>query len=871
MFEVLGPSTLASIDDASLGAVRLGAGPALARALADFATALSCAAIAGTLAVLSRKARTPAAAKVALAGVVFLAFSAAFYLVDAVSPWMPLEHTSDLLRTAAAAASVAAAFVAPAILPRVTALVRGARLAYDRGRELEANRKEHEVTRRELAAAVARARELETQLVANVSHELRTPLALILGPTEKLLTGGALQPEQRAELEVVARNARTLLKHVGDLLHVAKNDAGKLSASYSDVDLGELCRATGAHFDGFAADRRIGYTVDAPPGLSAEVDAGKLQRALLNLLSNAFKFTPKGGLVRCSLHAPCAERVVIEVADSGPGVPPCDREAVFERFRQREGGATRRFGGTGLGLAIVKDFVEVMDGTVTIGEAPEGGALFRVELPTVAPPGATVCSPDDSAVMMRAMVQEALDDLAMGSSGPLTPRETEGISSPSERGGLRARAPSADGSERPLVLVVEDNTDMNRFVSATLAPEFRVVAALDGQRGLEKAIALRPDLVVSDVMMPGLSGDALLRELRARPELDGTPVVVLTAKTDDALRARLLREGAQDYLSKPFVAEELRARVRNLVSMKRARDILQRELGAQARDLESLAGEVAQRRRELTTALDSARVARDHADRASAMKTSFLRMVSHELRTPLTSLKLNLERLTRSREEPRSERSRRLRGALGSMRERQDEMIHKIAASAGRLHELIESLLEYARIEGGRLRVEVEDVDARALCQDVIDELLPQAEQKGLALRLAHVEPSAPITVAPPLRSDPRLLRLVIVNLVGNAVKFTQEGEVLVFVSHSRGAHRICVRDSGPGIPVEDHERIFEPFEQMEPVLHKHTRGVGLGLSIVKEMVEALSGRIELASELGAGSTFTVVLPPLVGGRVRAA
>jgi signal transduction histidine kinase len=500
----------------------------------------------------------------------------------------------------------------------------------------------------------------------------------------------------------------------------------------------------------------------------------------------------------------------------------------------------------------VKDFVEVMQGQVTIDDAPEGGALLRVELPAYAPPGAIVCSPDDSAVMMRAMVREALDDLQAAGSGPEAPRE-RALSLP-------------DGADRPVVLVVEDNPDMNRFVAQTLAPEFRVVAAFDGLRGLEMAVARRPDLVVSDVMMPGLSGEALVRELRARPELDGTPVVLLTAKTDDALRARLLREGAQDYLMKPFFAEELRARVRNLVSMKRARDILQRELKTQARDLESLAGEVAQRRRELTTALDSARVARDHADRASAMKTSFLRMVSHELRTPLTSLKLNLERLTRSREEPRSERSRRLRSTLPGMRERQDEMIRKIAGSAVRLHELIESLLEYARIEGGRLRVEVEDVDARALCQDVIDELLPQAEQKGLALRLLSAMPSPPR-----LRSDPRLLRLVIVNLVGNAVKFTQKGEVLVYVAHENGAHRICVRDSGPGIPEEDHERIFEPFEQMEPILHKHTRGVGLGLSIVKEMVEALSGRIELCSELGAGSTFTVVLPPLQEDGIRAA
>ena len=185
-------------------------------------------------------------------------------------------------------------------------------------------------------------------------------------------------------------------------------------------------------------------------------------------------------------------------------------------------------------------------------------------------------------------------------------------------------------------------------------------------------------------------------------------------------------------------------------------------------------------------------------------------------------------------------------------------MIRKIAASAVRLHELIESLLEYARIEGGRLRVDVEDVDTRALCEGVIEELSPQAEQKGIALRLTLGAPRLPA-----LRSDPRLLRLVVVNLVGNAVKFTQAGEVLVEVTHAAGAHLVRVRDSGPGIPPQDHERIFEPFEQMEPIPHKHTRGVGLGLSIVKEMVEALEGRIELTSTVGAGSTFTVVLPPL--------
>ncbi|MFT3764985.1 MAG: ATP-binding protein [Minicystis sp.] len=799
-------------------AARAPAGPELSwlRAVADVAIGVGCLAVAATFTILVQRLRGGRGERAPIALGVFAVASAALFLLDAGGAFFSLPLADGVIRVLAALSAVASALLLPQLAPRASMLAHAARLAHTRGAELEA-------ALRDLAAARAKTKELETQLFANVSHELRTPLALILGPTERLLAAPGLTAAQRADLEVVARNARSLLKHVGDLLDVAKSEAGKLAPAYCETDLAELVRATTAHFDGFAADRRIQYTVDAAPPLPAELDTGKLQRALLNLLSNAFKFTPVGGRVRCSARATPEGRLVIEVADSGPGVPPPQRGAVFERFRQLETGATRRFGGTGLGLAIAKDFVELQQGQVSIDDAPEGGALLRIELPAHAPPGALVASPDDSAVMVRALVRETLDSLREPSEPP----------------------PASTRDGQPLVLVVEDNPDMNRFISATLAPDFRVAAATDGQKGLELALSLRPDLIVSDLMMPRLSGDALVREVRARSELDGVPIILLTAKADDALRVRLLREGAQDYLAKPFFAEELRARVKNLVTMKRVRDILQRDLESRTRDLESLAREVAQRRRELETALDSARVARDHADRASAMKTSFLRMVSHELRTPLTSLKLNLERLVRSRDR--------------SLTPRQHDMVRKIATSSLRLQELIESLLEYARIEGGRLRVEVEDFDAGTLCESVIEELSPQAEQKGISLRLN------PTPGLRPLRSDPRLVRLIVVNLVGNAVKFTHQGEVEVSVGLIGRAHAFRVRDSGPGIPPEDHDRIFEPFEQMEPIPNKHTRGVGLGLSIVKEMVEALSGQIELDSAVGRGSTFTVMLPSLEG------
>jgi len=248
-------------------------------------------------------------------------------------------------------------------------------------------------------------------------------------------------------------------------------------------------------------------------------------------------------------------------------------------------------------------------------------------------------------------------------------------------------------------------------------------------------------------------------------------------------------------------------------------------------------------RRELVSALESARVARDHAESASRIKVSFLRMVSHELCTPLTALKLNLERLRRDRE--------------GALSERQRDILRRMKASSDRLLELIESLLEYARIESGRLSVVVEPCDLAGLAGDVLEELSEQAMAKGIALSL-RVRGALP-----PLWSDGRLLRLVLLNLVGNAVKFTERGGVEIAMGFAGGEHWVRVRDSGPGIPPEARERIFEPFEQMEPIWNKHTRGVGLGLAIVRDTVGALGGRIDLSSRVGVGTTFTVTLPAL--------
>jgi signal transduction histidine kinase/ActR/RegA family two-component response regulator len=420
-------------------------------------------------------------------------------------------------------------------------------------REIYHRAQEIQEANRQLRAAneqLGRLDELKTQFFSNVSHELRTPLALITMPIERMLASPDLPAGWQRDLRLIRRNARTLLKHVNDLLDIAKLAAGKMKIEYAELDLGRFLRLATGNFETLAQERNISLRIEGAEVLPVQVDPDKLERILLNLLSNAFKFTPAGGQVRCTLrwHV-LAEQVSIEVADSGPGIPETEREVVFERFHQLDGGATRRFGGTGLGLAIARELAELHGGSIAVGVAPEGGASFTVTLPRRAPDGAAVSDH---------LLQESLGDTALQAIEEL--RVPHAVS-----------ADDISNAGQATILVIEDNHDMNRFICGSLEDEFHVVSAPDGRSGLEKALSTRPDLILSDVMMPGLSGADLLRELRRHPELANVPVMLLTAKADEDFRVKVLGQGAQDYMLKPFSLDELRARVRNLLALTRKR------------------------------------------------------------------------------------------------------------------------------------------------------------------------------------------------------------------------------------------------------------------------------------------------------------
>ncbi|WP_051229096.1 ATP-binding protein [Paludibacterium yongneupense] len=386
--------------------------------------------------------------------------------------------------------------------------------------------------------------EIKTRFFANVSHELRTPLTLIISPLSRRLARPPAAGENRLEDEMMLRSAQQLHHQVSDLLDIAKLEAGSMGMEYTRTDIAALTRLTAMQFDSLAREKAIGYTLDLPPQLEVEIDAPKFERILLNLLSNAFKFIPAGGHIVLRLQQQDSA-LRLEVEDDGDGIPADLQEAVFERFRQVDGGSEKRFDGTGLGLAIVKEFAELHGGSAHVETAASGGALFVVSLPQLAPAGTRL---QDSVAATHAVAPWA------GATAGRT---------------QAAKAADAAGPHAPLILVVEDNPDMRAYIVDSLRPNYRVTSARDGGEGLRLAQRHAPDLIVSDIMMPEVGGERMVAELRRIPDLADVPIIILSARIDDALRIRLLENAVQDYLTKPFMMDELLARIATLLAARK--------------------------------------------------------------------------------------------------------------------------------------------------------------------------------------------------------------------------------------------------------------------------------------------------------------
>ncbi|MEM1054298.1 MAG: ATP-binding protein [Bacteroidota bacterium] len=391
---------------------------------------------------------------------------------------------------------------------------------------------------------------LKTRFFANVSHEFRTPLTLLLGPIDDALAGryGTPDPRLAEQLPVMQRNARRLLGLINQLLDLAKLEVAGLDLDRQPTDLVALARGVVGTFASRAERGGVALLFDAEVDrLAAALDGPKIEGVLTNVLANALAFTKPGGKVRVSVVRD-GDKAVLTVADTGIGIAADDLPHVFDRFRQVDGSATRTHEGTGIGLALAKELVELHGGMIGVESAVGFGTCFTVRLPIEA---------------------EGVDLSALPASG--ASREVPEVSGD---GLAEAPEPILEAEEegpddRPLVLLVEDNADLRAFVRGHLAERYRVVEAADGRAGLEAAREHDPDLVLSDVMMPEMSGIDLARALKADARLGDVPVVLLTARADEDSVLDGLGAGADDYLAKPFSPAELLARVDNFVASRR--------------------------------------------------------------------------------------------------------------------------------------------------------------------------------------------------------------------------------------------------------------------------------------------------------------
>jgi signal transduction histidine kinase len=696
---------------------------------------------------------------------------------------------------------------------------------------------------RKRAEGLAEIDRAKTAFFSNVSHEFRTPLTLMLGPLEEVLAVPAdALPQRRDDLALVHRSGLRLLRLVNTLLDFSRIEAGRVEASYEPVDLATFCADLASEFRAATEKAGLRLTVDCPP-LTAPVwiDRSMWEKIVLNLLSNAFKFTLEGGImVRLRKQDGSA---VLAVEDTGIGIPADQLPRIFERFHRVEGAHGRTHEGTGIGLALVQELAKLHGGTARADSILGVGSTFTVTVPL----GMTHLPADrlraerslaSTTLGARPYVEEALRWLPGGAGQSASEFDVTRELLPEQP------SPAADVGERATVLVVDDNADMREYVRRLLAPYYEVHTACDGAAALAAIRTHRPDLLLSDVMMPLLDGFGLVREIRADPLIADLPIILLSARAGEEASVEGIEAGADDYLIKPFSARELIARVTGNLKVRRA--IAQSE--KRLRELnELLERKVEERSRAL-----EAEMAERHKMQAALHQYQRLEAigrltggVAHDFNNLLMVVIGQAERIAAAAEGNR--RIMQMAEAVRRAGERGSQLTQQLLSFSGRQQ------LRPVTFAMDRLIRSVGDLVRRTIGEAISVTISIDSELW-------------------PLHADPAQLESAILNLAINARDAMPGGGRLLIAGRnttvmSDTAERLgvppgeyvvtSVTDTGIGMTAEVQQRAFEPFYTTKKI----GKGTGLGLSQIYGFVRQSGGTATIESAPDQGTTVALYLP----------
>ena len=777
---------------------------------------------------------------------------------------------------------------------------------------------EHERRRAEALAEIDHAK---TQFFSNVSHEFRTPLTLMLGPLEDVLANreGGISAADRNLLTVAHRNSLRLYRLVNSLLDFSRIEAGRTSARYVATDLAQFTAELVSSFRSATDRAGLRLSVECPAlNEPVFVDHEMWEKIVLNLLSNAFKFTFEGGitvrLARANGHAE------LQVSDTGTGIPEEEMPHLFKRFHRVEGARGRTFEGSGIGLALVQELVRLHGGSIRAESAEGTGTTFAVSIPF------------GKAHLDTSQIETATD--GRGSNGTRAEAFVEEALRwlPPTQDACGDRTERRHGDESAeTVLIADDNADMRDYLRRLIEPRYRVLSATNGDAALHLALTEQPNLILSDVMMPGLDGFGLIKALRADASTKTTPVILLSARAGEESRSEGMDAGADDYVVKPFAARELLARVGAHLKLARTRQ----EAEAAIRESE---GRLQQVFAEAPVAVAVFRGRELIIELANAEYQKFLpgrTLIGRPLRQALPDLNETvleiLDNVFVSGEpfvgneycvpldrdddgvledcwftfvyQPIKEAdgtvsgivvvavdvTTHVRARLGL--ERANRELEQFAyVSSHDLQEPLRMVNIYSQLLLRKLSAADSDAEKYAGFIDQGVRRMEQLIQDLLSFsRVVHMEPAA-IGIAdldeslsqaieilktlieetgatiyagslPKVRAETGQLGHVFQNLISNSIKYRKEEEAPEIRIHAeRIGHQwtVAVSDNGIGFDQKYSERIFGLFKR----LHKNEYpGTGLGLAICQRLIERYGGSMRAEGRLGEGATFFFTLP----------
>lgn len=645
---------------------------------------------------------------------------------------------------------------------------------------------------------------MKSQFFANISHELRTPLGLILAPLQDLMHADNLSPQLRSFLTVANENGMRLLKLVNDLLDLIRLEEGKQALELQPIKLNQLLESQIDAISHYATLKGVSVEKDlCAEDVMLVGDQPAFERIFINLLGNASKFTDEGGVIAVSTRVD-GDWVQIEVRDTGVGIPEEELPNIFDRFHQVDASSTRKYQGTGIGLALVKELTEKQGGEIQVKSKLGEGTAMQLRFPMAQvqsihdrPPSAERKSVDPLEKINREAQRSAFATLDM----PLPESKSSG---------------QVLDDQQPSLLIVDDEPGMRTYLNDLLKPDYRILAANDGQMALDMARAEQPQLMLLDLMLPSMDGLEVCRRLKGDPKTEKIKIVLLTARIDEGAKIEALKNGANDFLTKPFSSIEVKTRLQNLHK--------QAELENSLRKTNT----------ELTETLALLHKAQSqilHEKKLVALGGMAAGLL-HEVQNPLSYTLTALHLLKAENEITDNE-------------------------------ELVDMLKD---VEEGVQRVNriVADLETFAYPSEIDKQsIFHFSDAVKLAIRFTRHD-LMPIEVDVRIEGDDLVwgseghIVQVLVNLLRNSAKVLKEQpeghspELSVLAEHRDGRLSVRVRDNGPGIEPEVQSRIFEPFFTTKDV----GEGMGLGLSICHTIIKNHGNELKVRSELGQWTEF---------------